>query len=1020
MSMSTIEAVRVELYAPAASFRDPMFPGVSRCLPVPPPSTVRGMLAAATGRRAEPVMLGMAVRVDGSGTDAETYHPIAADGSNPAVAGRVAAGKGGMTIRDRPFLVGVHLTVWIPAPEADRIAAALRRPVWGLRLGRSQDLVHVRSIQQVTLYPTERAHVGHALAPAGGHQAPLAGTLRLAEAITPDRGHTEYRSYLWCSEPAGVHDVVGAYRDGEQAVWLAAPAMPDKSPEQEASDAALRQVLAKSARGSGLGRPELLTEHSLAVREATDMVADRIGSPGVLADRPRFWDWARTAALLHDAGKVAEGFQRQLRPRGEIWGERHEVLSLAYVDLLTRHLDPEDQKMIAAGVAFHHRPLTSTRGGDLRTKYPPIADWERKFGRDAAPVLGRPRIQVPVVRHRAFLAWLADRLGVPIPHEQRRLWELARDAFARLRADWGNPVSEDDGLTAVLLQGAVTLADHSGSAHVPLQTHMPLPGDFLTRLPAPYPHQRQAAATSGHLIMVAPTGSGKTEAGLAWASAQLGDMSGRPRLMWLLPYRASIDAARDRFIATLDPPPAPSQAPAAQPDIGVLHATAARTLLARAVADDCEPTAADARRARARAGAMRLFAQRVRVATPFQLLRAAIAGARYSSVLLEQANALMVLDELHAYDPATFGRLCACMRLWNQLGSRVAVLSATLAQPMIDLVADTLGSVQVHRAPTGTAPDRHRLALDEQPINSPDSLARINGWLDEGHSVLVIANTVAMAQELYDALTSDNDRDAILLHSRFRGIDRAAIERTILSKHPERRPGQSARRSGGLVVATQTVEVSLCLDFDRGVTEIAPIEAIAQRAGRINRRGHHPEGPVEFRVHLATGPRPYDQAALDAARTALTTAPGPMVSEETIESWLQIAYATSWGQNWSTEARRHRDEFYRDFLTFTDPFDDRSEFAERLEETFDSVDVLLADDVQEYQAMSEEDPLLAAGLLIPIRYGQLAALRAAGRAELIRPDPQGRIRLWAVDAPYSTERGLTLTSERAAVPETVL
>ncbi|MFD0883386.1 CRISPR-associated protein Cas5, partial [Streptosporangium algeriense] len=50
-----IQAVRVELYAPVASFRDPMFPGVSRCLPVPPPSTVRGMLAAATGRPGEPV-----------------------------------------------------------------------------------------------------------------------------------------------------------------------------------------------------------------------------------------------------------------------------------------------------------------------------------------------------------------------------------------------------------------------------------------------------------------------------------------------------------------------------------------------------------------------------------------------------------------------------------------------------------------------------------------------------------------------------------------------------------------------------------------------------------------------------------------------------------------------------------------------------------------------------------------------------------------------------------------------------
>jgi CRISPR-associated endonuclease/helicase Cas3 len=187
-----IQAVRVDLYAPVASFRDPMFPGVSRCLPVPPPSTVRGMLAAATGRASEPVTLGLAASAEGRGVDAETYHPIAADGSNPAVAGRVAAGKGGMT-------------------------------VWGLRLGRSQDLVHVVSVREVTLQPAERAKVGHALAPVGSHEAPLATTLRLAEAISTDRSRTEYRSYQWCSEPAGEHAVMGAYRDGDQAVWLSPP-----------------------------------------------------------------------------------------------------------------------------------------------------------------------------------------------------------------------------------------------------------------------------------------------------------------------------------------------------------------------------------------------------------------------------------------------------------------------------------------------------------------------------------------------------------------------------------------------------------------------------------------------------------------------------------------------------------------------------------------------------------------------------------------------------------------------------
>ncbi|MGH3942096.1 MAG: CRISPR-associated helicase Cas3' [Pseudonocardiaceae bacterium] len=1023
---SAVEALRVELFAPVASFRDPLFPGVTRCLPVPPPSTLRGMLAAATGRPVETVVLGMAAHAEGQGIDIETYHPIAADGANPAVGGRVRTIKGGATVRDRPFLVHVQVTLWIPAPDADRIAEALRRPVWGLRLGRSQDLVHVRAVRWTTLEPARHALVGHALAPADGHTAPRAKPLRLTGTVSPDRLRTSYATYLWCDEPASHHDVRDAYRDadpeyhdGQHAVWL-------HGADQDAEDGELIGVLAKSTKSSALGRPERLTEHSAAVRDAAREVAERIGSPGLLAAEPRFWDWAQQGALLHDAGKVAEGFQLQLRPVGQTWGHRHEVLSLAYVDLLTTGQPDRDRLMVATGVAFHHRPLSSSSrmGWSLDRLYSDGADWERIFGRDPTPGCGQPRIQVTSARHRALLAWLTEQLGTePLPPDGRRLWQRARDLFTQLQDTWGSPVDRDDeGLLAVLLQGAVTLADHSGSAHVPLQRHMPLPRRYLDRrLPAAYDHQRQTAQITGHLVLLAPTGSGKTEAGLAWASRQLETMPGRPRLVWVLPYRASIDAAVDRFTKDLDAAPG-----RAKPDIGVLHATAALTLLTRATADDCAPTAEGAKKARARAGAMRLFAQRVRVATPHQLLRAAIAGPRYSSVLLDQANCLIVLDELHAYDPATFGRICAAMQLWEKLGSRVAVLSATLARPMIELVEDSLTSPVLVRAPDGTAPDRHRLALDKELITDQTSIERVASWLRDGHSVLVVANSVTTAQELYDKLAQrardvlPGDPDAaLLLHSRFKVRDRAAIETRIKARHPERDPGEPARRCGGLVVSTQCLEVSLCLDFDRGVSEFAPVEALAQRAGRVNRRGRHPEGPVEFRVHHVESALPYEQEAVDAAREALrrTLDDTPVISEQIIDAWLDYVYGTAWGQQWATAARQTRDEFTQSFLTFTEPFEDRSEFADRLDEKFDTVDVLLASDRDEYQELSADHPLLATGLLIPIRVAQRARLGRTGHAQFDR-----QLGLYLIDAPYDEKTGLDLSSapKPAALLETIL
>lgn len=228
-----LTAWRVEFHAPVASFRDPLFPGVTHGLPVPPPSTVRGMLAAATGERAERLPLGMAAWSEGRGVDAETYHPIAADRSNPSLRGRVREGKGGMTIRDRPFLYGVHLTLWLPGPDGERVATAVRRPCWPLRLGRSQDVVHPipqrdgeRSVsaRPVVLRPTGTATIGHALAPSHGHQASSAHEYRMAASVTTDRLTTNWADYLWCDLPTGRQEVYGAYKDDEgQAVWLLDP-----------------------------------------------------------------------------------------------------------------------------------------------------------------------------------------------------------------------------------------------------------------------------------------------------------------------------------------------------------------------------------------------------------------------------------------------------------------------------------------------------------------------------------------------------------------------------------------------------------------------------------------------------------------------------------------------------------------------------------------------------------------------------------------------------------------------------
>ncbi len=185
----TAAALEVTVTAPVVSFRNPLYSGVQAGLPCPPPATVGGMLAAARGgwHAVDPgLRFAMAFRARGSGVDLETYHPLdaAGGGTSPAP-------------RDREFLADVTLTVWL-LDDLVGWQAALRRPVWPLRLGRSQDLVGVRA-RPVQLEPGV-GQQGHGLVPAD--RATVGNLLQLPTAIALDRSRTRWDTYRYAASGA--------------------------------------------------------------------------------------------------------------------------------------------------------------------------------------------------------------------------------------------------------------------------------------------------------------------------------------------------------------------------------------------------------------------------------------------------------------------------------------------------------------------------------------------------------------------------------------------------------------------------------------------------------------------------------------------------------------------------------------------------------------------------------------------------------------------------------------------------
>jgi len=745
-----------------------------------------------------------------------------------------------------------------------------------------------------------------------------------------------------------------------------------------------RQLWAKSPpRGHDTG--ELLTAHLTAALEAMEELQRRVGTVAALP--APFWTWARLAILLHDAGKVADGFQTMVgngAQPAEPWGERHEVYSLGFVARVLADSDRDDRLWVATGVATHHRPFTGPPGGriGLFTCYDDVDpdEFNDHFG-TVNPDLAAELQDwlITTARTHGLLPGSSEPAlaGDGVGQDAYRLFEVLRDR-------WDEPLetTDPDGLTAVLLEGAVTLADHVSSAHSPLCTEAPLTAEYPARLRARLserqaelrPHQVKAAATDGHLLLRAPTGSGKTEAALLWAQAQIRALhrgtGGTPRLFYVLPYLASINAMAGRLGTELD-----------TPDIGVAHSRAASYHLARALQDDCVPVEAVAPKAVSRAAATRLFRELVRVGTPYQLLRGALAGPAHSGILIDAANSVFILDELHAYDPRRLGMILAMLRLWEDLGGRLAVLSATLPDALADLLDTTLAVPCQRVALAGSWPRRHRITVQATHLTDPSAIAEITERVRAGQAVLVVVNNVADARDLSEKLAPlavelYEPEAALLLHSRFRRKDRSTIEAAIQARFGTRAP-----RRPGILVATQVVEVSLDVDFDVLYTSGAPLDALLQRFGRVNRLGARSPAPVivhqpAYRRRRGGGLAEYADGVYDAEPTRLamdllSRHDGQVVDERDVPGWFNEIYAGDWGTQWRRSVDQFRDEFRTAFLGFTHPFDDRGCLAQKFDELFDGAEAVLADDRDEYAALltsasGSAGRLLAEELLIPL------------------------------------------------------
>lgn len=388
----------------------------------------------------------------------------------------------------------------------------------------------------------------------------------------------------------------------------------------------------------------------------------------------------------------------------------------------------------------------------------------------------------------------------------------------------------------------------------------------------------RALGTHGLVIIEAPMGQGKTEAALM-AAEQFAAVGGQGGLFVALPTMATSNAMFARVLAWLR----------AHTDLGYTSIVLAhgkadlnddfRGLSAASaltgIECDCADHAAEIVAHQWLSGRKKALLANFVVGTVDQLLFMALKARHVVLRHLALAGKVVVIDEVHAADDYMREYLKRALEWLAAYCVPVIMLSATLpsdqriafaqayakgqltgldrpelleqnSYPSISAVSPT-GSVTVDAPASAAEPTNVTFTRLGDDMDSLIHLLR--ELLADGGCAAIVRNTVRRAQETARALREVFGADVILLHSAYVAQQRAKLEQDLMKELGRNGADRPTRR---IVVATQVIEQSLDLDFDVMVSDLAPIDLVLQRMGRLHRHPRiRPRRLVQPQLYLA-------------------------------------------------------------------------------------------------------------------------------------------------------------------------
>jgi CRISPR-associated endonuclease/helicase Cas3 len=665
-------------------------------------------------------------------------------------------------------------------------------------------------------------------------------------------------------------------------------------------------------------------------------------------DVNRFWELVRLGIVFHDLGKSHSEFQKMLEGKRANWyHQRHELFSTPFIDRLD--LPEEDKLLLKLIIAGHHK--------DFNFLFDHIQKGYKKgedmfsFGEDGKLDWDEETQKL----NDGFIHSFLKEYNVSLKSSPLVLpMQLVKD-YARKPVNSTNINFSE----LLLAAGALKQCDHLASGgifkvNVLEEKHF----NFLYETKwAPYFHQKKASEIAGNIVLTAPTGSGKTEASLMWLHKQMKE-NGQGRTFYILPFTASINAMFERLDEKMQ---------GNNEIVGVVHGKLSEYIESRfgeeKFSKQNEKLKLELKES------FRALVPPLKVATPFQLLKSIFGLKGFEKGIFEMSGGYFIFDEIHAYDPEVTAQIKVLIEFATQfLNVKVCLMTATLPTFLKKEFTDAIGEYSEISADAELYQSfvRHRIQVADGLLS--EHIDEIQQRLDFGDKVLVVSNTVKQAQDIYNRLDTSKK---VLLHSAFNGKDRNKKEAKLMSDEVK------------LLVGTQAIEVSLDIDYDVIFTEPAPLDALLQRFGRVNRhrvngKYRPPCNCIVFAERNDVDKYIYKNEeviarTLDALRTIQSKNSG-VVAENELQFYIDQVYP-NWSEKEKEDFNRVYTQLSADVRDNLAPFIYYPHREEEFENQFDGIKVLPSILKKEYQELLEANKLIKAeSLKMPISKQRFASL----------------------------------------------